>query len=84
MPPSSPRPAPTSSILAGNRRGRGRTRSTEADELPASSPSSKGSAGYGAVISIDTRKGAVARAAAKAGAKIFNDVSALTYDRGQP
>ncbi len=37
--------------------------------------------GIGAVISIDTRKASVARAAAKAGAKIFNDVSALTYDK---
>ena len=33
------------------------------------------------MISIDTRKASVARAAAKAGAKIFNDVSALTYDK---
>ncbi|HEU4475733.1 MAG TPA: dihydropteroate synthase, partial [Methyloceanibacter sp.] len=38
--------------------------------------------GVHAVISIDTRKASVARAAAKAGAKILNDVSALTYDRG--
>jgi dihydropteroate synthase len=37
--------------------------------------------GIRAVISIDTRKASVARAAAKAGAKIFNDVSALTYDK---
>jgi dihydropteroate synthase len=36
--------------------------------------------GSPAVVSIDTRKSAVARAAAKAGAKILNDVSALTYD----
>ena len=36
--------------------------------------------GSPAVISIDTRKSTVARAAAKAGAKILNDVSALTYD----
>lgn len=36
--------------------------------------------GSPAVISVDTRKSAVARAAAKAGAKILNDVSALTYD----
>jgi len=36
--------------------------------------------GSPAVISIDTRKAAVARAAAKAGARILNDVSALTYD----
>ena len=38
--------------------------------------------GLHAVISIDTRKASVARAAAKAGAKILNDVSALTYDPG--
>jgi dihydropteroate synthase len=36
--------------------------------------------GLQAVISIDTRKSEVARAAAKEGAKILNDVSALTYD----
>jgi dihydropteroate synthase len=36
--------------------------------------------GFDAVISIDTRKASVARAAAKAGAKILNDVSALTFD----
>lgn len=36
--------------------------------------------GLPAVMSIDTRKASVARAAAKAGAKILNDVSALTYD----
>ncbi len=40
--------------------------------------------GLRAVISIDTRKASVARAAAKAGAKIFNDVSALTYDQAEP
>jgi dihydropteroate synthase len=38
--------------------------------------------GLSAVISVDTRKASVARAAAKAGAKILNDVSALTYDAG--
>jgi dihydropteroate synthase len=36
--------------------------------------------GIQAVISVDTRKSEVARAAAKEGAKILNDVSALTYD----
>ena len=44
-------------------------------------PVINGLKGIGAVISIDTRKASVARAAAKAGAKIFNDVSALTYDK---
>lgn len=34
----------------------------------------------GALISIDTRKAEVARAAFAAGARLFNDVSALTYD----
>jgi dihydropteroate synthase len=43
-------------------------------------PVIKGVAGLPAVISIDTRKASVARAAAEAGAKILNDVSALTYD----
>ncbi len=39
-----------------------------------------GLAGLPAVISIDTRKASVAREAAKKGAKILNDVSALTHD----
>lgn len=37
-------------------------------------------AGRRTPISIDTRKAAVARAALAAGARIFNDVSALSYD----
>lgn len=36
--------------------------------------------GIAAMISIDTRKAEVARAAFAAGADLFNDVSALTYD----
>jgi dihydropteroate synthase len=43
-------------------------------------PVIKGLAGLPAVISVDTRKASVARAGAEAGAKILNDVSALTYD----
>jgi dihydropteroate synthase len=54
----------------------------EADELARVIPVLEGLSGFHAVISIDTRKAKVARAAAKAGAKIFNDVSALTYDEG--
>jgi dihydropteroate synthase len=50
------------------------------DELARVVPVIEGLAGLGAAISIDTRKASVARAAAEAGAKIFNDVSALTYD----
>lgn len=54
----------------------------DVDELARVSPVLDGLNGLGAVISIDTRKSAVARAAAEKGAKIFNDVSALTYDSG--
>ena len=38
----------------------------------------------GVVISVDTRKAAVARAALEAGARIINDVTALTGDSGMP
>ena len=41
-------------------------------------------AGIGAVISVDTRKAAVARAALDAGADLVNDVSALSYDPAMP
>jgi dihydropteroate synthase len=54
----------------------------EGDELSRVLPVLEGLAGLHAVLSIDTRKASVARAAAKAGAKIFNDVSALRYDQG--
>ncbi|ODS03709.1 dihydropteroate synthase [Methyloceanibacter marginalis] len=50
------------------------------DELSRVVPVLEELKGSPAVISIDTRKSAVARAAAKAGARILNDVSALTYD----
>ena len=52
------------------------------DELSRVIPVIEGLKGFSAAISIDTRKASVARAAAKAGAAIFNDVSALTYDVG--
>ncbi|MFV0472888.1 MAG: dihydropteroate synthase [Pikeienuella sp.] len=39
-------------------------------------------AGVSAPISIDTRNAATARAAFAAGARLFNDVSALTHDEG--
>ncbi len=54
----------------------------EEDELARIVPVIEGIAGLKAVISIDTSKASVARAAAAAGAKIFNDVSALSYDPG--
>jgi dihydropteroate synthase len=43
-------------------------------------PVIEGLRGLSAVISVDTRKASVAREAARKGAKILNDVSALTYD----
>jgi len=52
----------------------------EQDELERVLPVIKGLAGFRAVLSIDTRKASVARAAADAGATILNDVSALTHD----
>ena len=52
----------------------------EGEELARIVPVIEGLNGLHAVISIDTRKAAVAQAAAKAGAKIFNDVSALSFD----
>jgi dihydropteroate synthase len=52
----------------------------EREELHRVIPVIEGLAGLPAVISIDTRKAQVARAAAKHGAKILNDVSALTHD----
>jgi dihydropteroate synthase len=52
----------------------------ETDELARVLPVLEGLRGINAAISIDTRKARVAREAAKAGATIFNDVSALTYD----
>jgi dihydropteroate synthase len=54
----------------------------DGDELGRVVPVLEGLAGLNAAISIDTRKACVARAAAGAGATIFNDVSALTYDPG--
>jgi len=52
----------------------------EAEELDRVVPVIEGLAGLPAVISVDTRKASVAREAAKQGAKILNDVSALTHD----
>jgi len=50
------------------------------DEAARIVPVLEGVSGLPAVISVDTRKASVARAGAEAGAKILNDVSALTYD----
>ena len=50
------------------------------DELARVLPVLEGLSGIEAAISIDTRKASVAREAAKRGATIINDVSALSYD----
>ncbi|MFD0986515.1 dihydropteroate synthase [Methyloligella solikamskensis] len=50
------------------------------DELSRVIPVLEDLHGVKAVISVDTRKAEVARAAAEQGATIFNDVSALTFD----
>lgn len=50
------------------------------EELARVLPVLEGLAGSSAIISIDTRKSEVAKAAAKVGAKILNDVSAFSYD----
>ncbi|HXG78149.1 MAG TPA: dihydropteroate synthase [Methyloceanibacter sp.] len=52
----------------------------EREEAARVLPVIEGLSGLSAVISIDTRKASLAREAAKRGAKILNDVSALTYD----
>jgi dihydropteroate synthase len=52
----------------------------ETEELDRVVPVIEGLAGLPAVISVDTRKASVARAAARQGAKILNDVSAFTHD----
>jgi dihydropteroate synthase len=52
----------------------------EKEELDRVVPVIAGLNGLPAVISVDTRKARVAREAARQGAKILNDVSALTYD----
>lgn len=53
---------------------------SEDDELARTLPVVKGLAAAGALVSIDTRRAAVMRAAIEAGAKIVNDVTALTGD----
>ncbi|MFP4450885.1 MAG: dihydropteroate synthase [Rhodosalinus sp.] len=52
----------------------------EADEIARVAPVLSALPKLGLPVSIDTRKAAVARAAAEAGAVIVNDVSALTFD----
>ncbi len=53
---------------------------SEADERARTLPVIKGLVDAGALVSIDTRRAGVMRAAIAAGAKIVNDVTALTGD----
>ncbi len=53
---------------------------SNAEEIARTAPVIKALGHLTAPISIDTRKSDVAQAAAKAGALIFNDVSALSFD----
>jgi dihydropteroate synthase len=52
----------------------------EGDEIERVVPVIRQVAGSGAAVSIDTRKSDVMTAAVEAGARMINDVSALTYD----
>ena len=52
----------------------------EEEEVARIEPVIRALAQAGAVISVDTRKAAVMRAALSAGAQVVNDVSALTFD----
>jgi dihydropteroate synthase len=52
----------------------------EGDEIERVVPVIRQLAGGGAAVSIDTRKAAVMEAALAAGARLINDVSALTFD----
>ena len=52
------------------------------DEWQRVAPAIEAAVATGLVVSIDTRKAEVARRALAAGARLFNDVSALTYDPG--
>ena len=52
----------------------------EGDEIERVAPVIRQLAAGGAAVSIDTRKAEVARAAVEAGARLINDVSALTFD----
>ena len=53
---------------------------SEAEELSRVLPAVAGAAAGGRLVSIDTRRAAVARAALGEGARVVNDVSAMTFD----
>lgn len=56
----------------------------EGDEIERVVPVIRQLAGGGAAVSVDTRKAAVIEAALAAGARLVNDVSALTFDPRAP
>jgi dihydropteroate synthase len=56
----------------------------EGDEIERVAPIIRQLAGGGTAVSIDTRKADVMTAALEAGARMVNDVSALTYDERSP
>ena len=56
----------------------------EGDEIERVVPVIRQLAGGGAAVSVDTRKAAVMEAALAAGARLVNDVSALTFDPRAP
>ena len=56
----------------------------EGDEMERVVPVVRQLAGSGTAVSIDTRKSAVMREAVSAGARMINDVSALTFDPEAP
>ena len=88
MPPAPPKPARTwrakgAAIIdvGGESTRPGAAHVWEGDEIERVVPVIRQLAGGGAAVSIDTRKAGVMEAALGAGARLVNDVSALTFDR---
>ncbi len=67
-----------SSTSVASRRGRVRLRSTRSRRTAACDPDRGALVAIGTIVSVDTSKAAVARAALDAGAHLINDVRALT------
>jgi dihydropteroate synthase len=77
---SSRRKAPTFWTWAANRRGPAPRACRRHEEIRRVIPVIEGLVARGHAVSVDTRKASVMRAALKAGARMVNDVSALTHD----
>ena len=67
-------------MSAANRPGPGAKPVWEGDEIERVLPVIRQLAAGGTAVSVDTRKADVMTAALEAGARMVNDVSALTYD----